>query len=184
MTPPTPVDVITTMRRRRMHREFEDRPVPREVLNVMAWGAVRAQQARPGVRHVVVVDDPAKMRAARQVLPGFINNAPAMIALCTDVDRALEALGPRGVEHVSRLDAGAAAAYLALIGQTVGIGVCTVTSWADGIAAELLGLPDHIRPDVTVAVGFVPPRTPAAVKSLKYSVWSNEFGTPMEVTRP
>ncbi|AYY11425.1 nitroreductase family protein [Actinobacteria bacterium YIM 96077] len=148
-------DIATLMRRRRMHREFDERPVPRDALETMAWAATRAQQARSGVRHIVVVDDPAVMTAARQVLPGFINNAPAMIVHCTDVIRAAQVLGPRGVEVTSRLDAGAACAHLALMGQTLGLGVCTVTSWTESAVQALLELPEHIRPDVTVAVGYV-----------------------------
>jgi hypothetical protein len=52
------VDVVDALRRRRMHREFTDRPVPRPVLSYLAWAAGRAQMARPGARVIVVVNDP------------------------------------------------------------------------------------------------------------------------------
>jgi hypothetical protein len=42
-----------------------------------------AQHARSGVRNIIVVDDPNLMATARQVLSGFINNAPAMLVHCT-----------------------------------------------------------------------------------------------------
>ena len=67
---PRDIDVATAMRKRRMHRLFEDRPVPRAILDRMVWAAARAQQARSGVRHLVVVDDPRLLAVARQVLPG------------------------------------------------------------------------------------------------------------------
>lgn len=170
------VDVETAMRRRRMHREFEDRPIPREVLRHLAWAASRAQQARSGVRHLVVVDDPKLLEVARKVLPGFINNAPAMIVHCTDTDRAEEVLGARGVDAATWIDAGAACAHLALIGQSLGIGVCTVTSWSDQAVRSLLGLPEHIRPDVTVAIGYVVDRPRPAAHGFRTSWHANRFG--------
>jgi nitroreductase len=171
------LDIITAMRRRRMHRQFEDRPVPREALEQMAWAATRAQQARSGVRHLVIVDDPARIDLARKVLPGFINNAPAMLVHCTDTIRAEEVLGRRGVDAATWIDAGAACAHLALMGQALGLGVCTVTSWSDQAVRSLFCLPEHVRPDVTVAVGYVVPQPPPAAKGFRTSWHHNCFGT-------
>ena len=174
----SPVDVVDGMRRRRMYREFEDRPVPRELLERMVWAATRAQQARSGVRHIVVVDDPALMTTVRQVLPGFLNNAPAMLVHCTDTVRAREVMGRRGVESATWIDAGAACAHLALMAQTLGLGTCTITSWAQPAAQALLDLPDHVRADVTIAVGYVP-RTPSSPATGFRTSWHhNGFGTP------
>ena len=173
-----PVDLVEAMRRRRMYREFEDRPVPRELLEQMVWAATRAQQARSGVRHIVVVDDPALMATARQVLPGFLNNAPAMLVHCTDTARAREVMGRRGVESATWIDAGAACAHLALMAQTLGLGTCTITSWAQPAAQALLGLPDHVRADVTIAVGYVPLTPSPPAKGFRTSWHDNGFGTP------
>lgn len=171
------MDVETAMRRRRMHREFDDRPVPRALLERMAWAAARAQQARSGVRNLVVVDDPVLLATARKVLPGFLNNAPAMIVHCTDLDRAAQVAGRRGVESASWIDAGAACAHLALMGQQLGLGVCVVTSWPEAAVQELFGLPAHVRPDVTMAVGYVPDRPPPAAKGFVHGLHLNAFGT-------
>lgn len=175
---PQTQDLVGLMRRRRMHREFADRQVPREALEELAWAATRAQQARSGVRHIVIVDDLATMTTARQVLPGFINNAPAMMVHCTDVVRAKQVLGPRGVEVTTRLDAGAACAHLALLAQTLDLGVCTVTSWTEPAVQALLDLPTHIRPDVTVAVGYVPPAPPPAARGFTTQLHHDRFGSP------
>jgi nitroreductase len=172
-----PVDVVDGIRRRRMHRVFTDDPVPREVLDRLVWAASRAQQARSGVRHLVVVDDPRLMATARQVLPGFINNAPAMLVHCSDLAAAARLAGPACVEVISRLDAGAACAHLALIAQTLGLGTCTVTSWTETTVRALLDLPEHVRPDVTVAVGYVTASAPRAPKGFVTAAHHNRFGT-------
>ncbi|WUI02622.1 nitroreductase family protein [Spirillospora sp. NBC_00431] len=172
-----PLDVVDGIRRRRMHRTFEDRPVPRDLLAELAWAAGRAQQARSGVRNIVIVDDPRLMTAARQVLPGFLNNAPAMLVHCTDLAVAQDVAGPRGCELTTRLDAGAACAHLALMAQTMGLGVCTVTSWHDSAVSALLDLPAHVRPDATVAVGYVRPGREPAATGFATFVHHNRFGT-------
>jgi nitroreductase len=174
------VDVREGMRRRRMYREFEDRPVPREVLERMIWAAARAQQARSGVRCIVLVDDPVLMEVARHVLPGFQTNAPAMMVLCTDTARATEVIGARGVDHTTRLDSGAACANLSLMAQSLGLGICTITSWSDSAVRTLFGLPEHVRPDVTVAIGYVSPKAQKAPRGFQTSFYHNRFGTVLE----
>ncbi|MFF0448901.1 nitroreductase family protein [Streptomyces sp. NPDC004609] len=174
---PRPLDVADGMRRRRMYREFEERPVPRELLERMVWAATRAQQARSGVRNLVVVDDPRLMATARQVLPGFLNNAPAMLVHCTDLERAERVMGRRGARLASRLDAGAACAHLALMAQTLGLGICTITSWSGAAVSALLDLPPHIRPDVTIAVGYVPATPAPGARGFTTSVHHNRFGS-------
>jgi nitroreductase len=171
------VDVVDALRRRRMHREFTDRPVPRPVLSYLAWAAGRAQMARPGARVIVVVNDPGLMRTARDVLPGFTNNAPAMLVIATNLEGMDKGIGRRGPLHTSRLDSGAAAACVALAAQEVGIGVCTVTSWSDTAVRALLDLPAHVRPDITVALGYVPDHPkPGPRGSHGPAVYLNSFG--------
>lgn len=180
MIEPRSVDVSDGMRRRRMYREFDDRPVPSEVLERMVWAAARAQQARSGVRCIILVDDPVLLETARHVLPGYQTNAPAMLVLCTDTARAAEVTGARGVDHTTRLDSGAACANLSLMAQTLGLGICTITSWPDSAARTLFGLPDHIRPDVTVAIGYVSPKAQKAPRGFLTSFYHNRFGTVLE----
>lgn len=174
---PLALDVQDAMRRRRMYREFDERPVPRELLERMVWAATRAQQARSGVRNIVVVDDPVLMATARQVLPGFLSNAPAMLVHCTDTVRAREVMGRRGVESATWIDAGAACAHLALMAQTLGLGTCTVTSWSQPAVQALLDLPDHVRADVTVAVGYVPAAPSPPARGFRTSWHHNRFGS-------
>jgi nitroreductase len=174
------IDLETAMRKRRMHREFEDRAVDPADLEVVLWSVSRAQQVRPGYRHVVVVDDPGLMKTTREVCPGFTtNNAPMMLVLCSDLSvPAVDS--PGGRDTATKLDAGAACAHLGLIAQQLGMGVCTITGWSKVAVQELLGLPPHLRPDVTVAIGY-PSRVQRmkAVRGPQYNpaVHHNEFGT-------
>jgi nitroreductase len=104
-----------------------------------------------------------------------------MIVICSDLERAFELGGPRHVDHATRLDSGAACAHLGLLAPAFGLGVCTITSWAEPVLSEMLQLPQHIRPDVTVAVGYVPPSPPAGARGFKYSAWHNAYGRAIEI---
>ncbi|HEY2041290.1 MAG TPA: nitroreductase family protein [Jatrophihabitans sp.] len=174
------IELETAMRKRRMHREFEDRAVDPADLDIMLWSVSRAQQVRPGYRHVVVVDDPGLMKTAREVLPGFTtNNAPMMLVLCSDL--SLPAVdSPGGRDTATKLDAGAACAHLGLIAQQLNMGLCTITGWSIVAVQELLGLPPHLRPDVTVAIGYPSPvKKMKSVRGPQYlpAVHHNDFGT-------
>lgn len=173
-------DVFEAMRRRRMHRAFADEPVDEAALDRLVYAAGRAPVARAAIRHLVAVTDPRLMRTVRQVCPGFINNAPALIAVCTDVEKALAEVGPRGADMVARLDAGAAAGYLSLAAPALGLGICIVTSWTEASVQKVLGLPDHIRPEVLVAVGRPVPNPAKAIRRFEPIVHRERYGTPWE----
>ncbi len=175
LTAPRSLDAFEAMRRRRMHRVFTDDPVDREELDRLVYAAGRAQAVRSDIRHLVVVDDIRVVRTIRQSCPGFISNAPALIAICSDLERAEALVGHRGVVVVARLDAGAAAGYIALAAVSLSLGVCTVTSWTEVAVQAVLGLPPHIRPEVLVAVGHPVPNPPRAMRRFEPIVHENRF---------
>lgn len=158
-----------------MHRLFLEDPVPDELLERMVYAAGRAPVARADIRHLVVVTDPRVMQTIRQACPGFINNAPALIAVCSDLRRSEEVVGPRGVELVARLDSGAAAAYLSLAAVELGLGICVVTSWTESAVQAILGLPEHVRPEVLVAVGRPVPDPPKAIRRFEPQVHRERY---------
>jgi nitroreductase len=179
----TAYDVFKAMRRRRMHREFTDEPVSREVLDKLVYAAGRAQAVRADIRHIVVVTDPRLVHTLRQLCPGLIANCVAAVVVCSDLEREEALVGQRGVEHVARLDAGAAGGYMALAAPALDIGVCIVTSWNDAAVQAVLGLPAHIRPEVIVAVGHPVPKPSKAIRRFEPIVHENRYGTGWEQER-
>lgn len=174
------MDLFTAMRRRRMHRAFTPDPVSPELMEKLVWAAWRGAAARAGVRHFVVIDEPVLLKTLREACPGFINNASAAIAICSDLAVAEQIGGKSGIEEISRIDAGTAAAHLTLAAPALGLGVCMVTSWTPGAVRVVLDIPDHVRPEILVGVG-IPTASPSpAPKAYPRFAHHNRFGRPWE----
>jgi nitroreductase len=174
------MDLFEAMRKRRMHRAFAAEPVPPEAMQKLVWAASRAVTAKAGIRQFVVIDDAATMRTLRQACPGFINNAPAAIAICSDVEVLAASVGRTGVEGVGRIDAGTAAAHLSLAAPALGLGICFVMSFGRAAVRTVLDLPAHIRPELLVAVGVPAPQPSRAAKAIPATVFHNTFGEEWE----
>jgi nitroreductase len=174
------VDLFTAMQKRRMHRAFSADSVPPELMERLVYAAGRAATARAGIRHLIVIDDPGLMRTFRQACPGFVNNAPAAIAICTDLEAAERVGGRAGIEEIGRIDAGTAAAHLTLAAPALGLGVCLVTSWTPSALRAVLNAPETVRPEILMAVGFPAAMPSPAFKAPPRIVHHNAFGTPWE----
>jgi nitroreductase len=177
------MDVFEAMRKRRMHRRFSDEPVSEDVLGQLVRAAALAPMGgNELVRRLIVVTDPRVVKTVRDVTPSFLANSPALIVVCTDLERAEASMGRQGRDILSLLDAGAAAENVALAAPALGVGISFVRSVNDSALREVLGLPEHVRPDILIGVGHpaatpspAPPRRPAVV-------FRDRFGDPWEAS--
>lgn len=171
------MDVLESIRKRRFHRSFTDEPVDEELLARLVWAAGRAPMGGAElVRRIVVVTEPNLMRTVRQVTPSFLANPPAVIIICTDLDRAEASMGVQGRDVLSLVDAGAAAENMALAAVALGLATCFVRSSNDIALQEVLDIPKNVRPDILVAVGHAAPVPSAPVKNPPAVIYRNGFG--------
>jgi nitroreductase len=178
------VEVFEAMRKRRMHRRFLPDPVDPRDLDRLVWAGSRAPQAgNMTVRRFLVVTDPALVRTVRQVMPSFISNAPAFILICTELDLVASLMGERGRDVVSHIDVGTAAENIALAAVALDLGVCFAQSSTYAAVREVLEIPEHVRPDVVVAVGRPAPTPSAKMKLTRPPVDHDRFGNPWAATR-
>jgi nitroreductase len=172
-------DVFEAIGKRRMHRAFADDPVEEEALARLVWAASKAPMGGAElVRRILVVTDPALVKTVRQVTPSFLANAPAIIVICTDCERAEASMGLQGRDILSLLDAGAAAENIALAAPALGLGVSFVRSANEAALREVLELPEFVRPDILVGVGRPAPRPSPSVRAPKPVVFRDRFGNP------
>jgi nitroreductase len=179
--------VLEAMRRRRMHRYFAPEPLDDETLNAFAWAATRAPAGgnQPS-RYVLLVKDPRLVRTVVEVTPSYIGTLPAAIFLIlTDEESAEEQMGTQGREHLSRIDAGAAAEHIALAAVALGLGCYLFRCSNESALRAVLDLPESVRVDWLAAVGR-PAETPSiAPKAPPQVVYVDGWGgEQMEVRRP
>jgi len=171
------MDVLESIRKRRFHRSFTAEPVDDESLARLVWAAGRAPMGGAElVRRILVVTDPSVMQTVRQVTPSFLANSPAVIVICTDLDRAEASMGVQGRDVLSLVDAGAAAENIALAAVAMGLATCFVRCSNDVALQEVLDIPNRVRPDVLVAVGHAAPAPSAPVKNPPAVIYRNAFG--------
>jgi nitroreductase len=170
------MDLAIAMKKRRMHRAFQPRPVDDADLAKLVWAAGRAPTARAGVRQLLITSRPTLVRLVREACPGFINDAPTIILIFTDLARAEELVGERGRELIARVDAGAAAAYLSLAAPALGLGLCITTSWTESAVQEIFELPERCRPEVLIGVGYIAATPSPTVKAQPPIVFDSVYG--------
>jgi nitroreductase len=161
-----------------MHRSFDERPVPPDVLRQVAEAGARAPMAANiCVRRIVIVTDRRILRTLRQITPGLSVEPPALLALCTDVRQAEEETGLHGLRISSYIDAGAAAENIALAAAELGLGASFARSCTEPAIAIALGLPEHVRPDILVSLGYVSSSPSRAPRRRPAPIFADQYGT-------
>ena len=164
-----PMDVFEAMAQRRSIRQFHpDRPVDEAAVRRILDAAVAAPSAGNGQnwRFVVVRDRELKRRLAFEAgHQRFIDQAPVAIVVCADLDGAEKGYGERGRQTYALQDTAAAIENMLLAVTALGLGCCWVGAFNESVAAEILGLPQSLRPVAMLPIGHpaepagrVPPR--------------------------
>ena len=158
----------SVVRRRAMIRAYTAEPVPEEVVQRLLEYAVRAPSAgnlQPW-EFVLVQDPEVRARLAKAALDQTsVATAPLIIATCADTQRMGERYGSRG-NFYSLVDT-AFASLLILLGVVEqGLGTCFVGAYDPVQVANILGLPDHVRPVGLITIGY-PAQRPAKPRTKK-----------------
>jgi len=149
--------MLDVLRKRRSIRQFQQRPVNAETIELLIEALLRAPSSRGrNPWEFVVVTDPDKLQALGRAKPHgaeFLAGAPLAIVIAADQQRC----------DVWVEDCAIAAIILQLTAVTLGLGSC----WAqirlrphgDGRAAEayvreVVGLPEQFSVDCVVGIGY------------------------------
>ena len=146
----------SVVKRRRMIRKYEDRPVPEEEIRALLRYAVRAPSAgnlQPW-EFILVRDTEVRAQLAKAAMnQNSVATAPIIIATCADIQRMGEKYGTRGAFY-SLVDT-AFASLLILLGATErGLGACFVGAYNPEEVAKILQLPTHVRPVGLITLGY------------------------------
>lgn len=149
-------DFITVLTTRRSVRSFEPNEIPDDKIAKLIAAATLAPTAGNMqawyfymVKHAYLRKKLAEM-ALNQT---FIAQAPVVIVVCSDLDRAKAAYKDRGENLYSIQDAAAATQNLLLATHASGLGACWVGAFDERSVSELLDLPPRHRPLALVPIG-------------------------------
>ena len=153
----TSIPLIETLRQRRSIRQFQDRPIPAELLVILKEALLRSPSSRE-IRpwSFVLVEDKDLLSKLSQAKPhgaGFLKGAALGIVVCGDSTRS----------DVWIEDCSIAAVIAHLTAASLGLGSCWIqirerhyddTTTAEQYVQNLLSLPEHIKVLAIIAVGY------------------------------
>lgn len=160
------MELFEAIMERRSVREFKPTSVPDELLDKILEAARWAPsagncQARD---FIVVQDSEVKRKLCEAALDQtFIEDAPLNIVVCANRIRSARRYGHRGENLYCLLDAAASVQNILLAVHDLGLGACWIGAFNDRMVAEVLGLPEWLRPVAIIPIGYPdeePWRTP------------------------
>jgi len=177
---------ISLLRKRRSIRRYSQAQIEKEKLDTLVEAALRAPSSRGSAPwdFIVVTERTLLKRLAKAKEHGsaFLENATCGIVVCADPGRS----------DVWIEDASIASVSVHLAAASMGLGSCwiqirershNVTKSAESYVSEVLGVPETLRVEAIVAVGYPDEQRPGHPKeSLQFGrVHLNGYGRPYPV---
>ncbi len=149
-------NVFEAIKTRRSVRSFLPEDIPdrviASVLEAAIW-APTAGNAQPWYFYVLR-DTYLKGKLAETALSQtFIAQAPVVIIVCADLERAQSSYGKRGLDLYCLQDTAAAVQNMLLWVHALGLGACWVGAFDERAASDLLDIPQQHRPVAMVPIG-------------------------------
>lgn len=163
------MDLFDAIKSRRSVRQFKsDKPVDDATVRKILDAAIMAPSAGNGqCWHFIVVRDSALKRdlAEKAGHQSFIHQAPVLIVVCADLDKAAKKYSDRGKNTYALQDTAAAVQNMLLTAHAISLGSCWIGAFDEAEAAKILKLPSNLRPVAMLPIGVpdepalrVPPR--------------------------
>jgi nitroreductase len=146
--------VSDAIRTKRAVRQFQDKPLPREVVHVILNAGRRAQSSKNTQPwHFIAIQERTTLKALAELGTYAIHLAGAALGIAN--------LTPDPAQRFSIMfDAGQAAAYMQLAAWEVGVGSCLATIYEPDKTRELLNFPQDLH--IRIALSFGYPKDPTA----------------------
>jgi len=145
------MNVLEAIHTKRAVREFNEQPVPEEVIMQILDSGRLAQSSKNEQPWTFIL---IQERRTLQELStcgkyaGHIAGAAFAVAMISSVDWAF--------------DIGQAAAYLQLAAWELGVSSCIASMWEEDRARDILGVPDDMRFEIAISFGYASRPTLAA----------------------
>ena len=103
----------------------------------------------------IVKDDLIKKKLRKAAVnQEYVENAPVLIVVCSNISRSVGRYGNRGKEFYSITDGAFASMLILLTAVNEGVGACFVGAFEDSKVSEILALPKDVKPIGIICVGY------------------------------
>jgi nitroreductase len=176
-------DCITT---RRSIRKFEKKEVDDRLIGVMLYMATHAPSCgnMQDWQFVIVKDEKIKEKlfeAALQQPP--LKEAPLVIVVCADLEKASLRHGKRGEVFYSIQDTANATTILLLTAHVLGLGALWIGAFDEERVKDILQLPEKLRPVALIPVGYAAEK-PEMPKKIPFEnlTWIERVGKKYDIS--
>jgi nitroreductase len=141
------MDVFETIQERHSIRNYQDTPVPREVLEkILEAGRLAPSAKNLEPWHFIAVTEAEKRKAlSRGIWAKFLTESPLVIVACGDRQAS-----PKWYV----IDVGLAVENMVLTAVSMGLGTCCVGSFSDKDVKTALKIPKNFEVLLMLAVGY------------------------------
>lgn len=151
------MDLFEAIKKRASVRNLKnDVDVDDATINKILEAAIQAPSAGNGQswRFFVIRNKDIKHRLALEAgHQKFIDDAPVLIVVASDLEKAGERYGDRGSKTYALQETAAATENMMLAATALGFASCWIGAFNESVAAEILGLPKNIRPLAMLPIG-------------------------------
>ncbi len=145
------------IKKRRSVRKFLHIPVPRELIARIIGAGHEAPCAGNIInwRFVIVQDEQKRKDLAEAALEQhWIAEAPVVLVLCSRLNELKKFYGLRGEKLYSIQNCAAVAENMVLQAVNLGLASCWVSAFDENEVQRTLDIPDDIRPQVILPIGY------------------------------
>lgn len=151
------MEIFECLKSRRSVREYDDKDVPDDLIGRILSAGVKAPSAgnvQPW-EFVIVRDKITKSKLKDAALgQNHVMNAPVLIIICADEEKSGRRYGDRGKDLYCIQDTAACTQNMLLAGHALGLGMCWVGAFEEEKVAEILELPERLKPVAILTIGF------------------------------
>lgn len=176
------MELSQAIENRRSIRRFRQDPVDEDRLCALVHAAALAPSGgNLQAWRFVLVTDPQLVRKVDMFSPGLSGKPPVIIVICSDLKEIEQRGGEKSKESVCLIDASMAAQNMMLKAVELGLGTCAIKSYNDGAVRRLLKLPDTIRIEMLISVGYPDgtarmPKRKQPHEVIRYNRWEDHDG--------
>ena len=141
------MDAFEAIQERKSIRAYQDKPVPREILErILDAGRLAPSARNTEPWHFITVTNPEKRKAlSKGIYAKFVAGAPLVIVVCGD---------KKASSDWYAVDSSLAAENMVLTAVSEGLGTCVVGSFDEADVKAALKVPDNFEVLVMITVGY------------------------------